>query len=191
MRDEVRSRQSRSLEEEFFLKQEAELIQKLRDKAKGEQRREALSEASGITDDEVLDALIAMDIRGETLAALALVPLVVVAWADGKVQDQERKAILQAAAETGLTIKSEPYALLEGWLDQQPGPALLDVWKDYAASLAAQLSDSARRALTRDILGRAERVAEAAGGFLGLGNKVSREERDVLNELKQAFATDG
>jgi hypothetical protein len=33
---------------------------------------------------------------------------------------------------------------------------------------------------------RARKVAEAAGGFLGIGS-VSAEEKAVLNELEQAF----
>jgi hypothetical protein len=41
--------------------------------------------------------------------------------------------------------------------------------------------------LKQDLLGRARGVAEAAGGFLGLGKRISSAEQAVLTELEQAF----
>jgi hypothetical protein len=46
----------------------------------------------------------------------------------------------------------------------------------------------AKQALKQDLLGRARVVAEAAGGFLGLGTRISSAEQAVLTELEQAFA---
>jgi hypothetical protein len=39
-----------------------------------------------------------------------------------------------------------------------------------------------------ELLDRARTVAEAAGGFLGFGEKISAAERSVLDDLRQAFA---
>ena len=41
--------------------------------------------------------------------------------------------------------------------------------------------------LKSDLLGRARTVAEAAGGILGLGSKVSKSEQAMLEELAHAF----
>ena len=49
------------------------------------------------------------------------------------------------------------------------------------------LRESARGALKEDLLGRARAVAEAAGGLLGFGNKVSKSEQAVLDDLEEAF----
>jgi len=38
------------------------------------------------------------------------------------------------------------------------------------------------------IVNKARGVAEAAGGFLGLGDKISSEERAVLEDLESVFA---
>jgi uncharacterized membrane protein YebE (DUF533 family) len=65
-------------------------------------RKEALAAASGITDDAVLDRLAAFNLGADTLAALSVAPLVVVAWADGGIDDKERSAVLAGAAEAGL-----------------------------------------------------------------------------------------
>ena len=37
-------------------------------------------------------------------------------------------------------------------------------------------------------LERARAIAEAAGGFLGLGSKISAEEREVLADMDQVLA---
>jgi hypothetical protein len=49
------------------------------------------------------------------------------------------------------------------------------------------LDPQARQRLRDEVMGRARAVAEAAGGFLGLGRKVSAAEEAVLRELAQAF----
>ncbi|MEM7228832.1 MAG: hypothetical protein AAF432_08460 [Planctomycetota bacterium] len=177
-----------ALETAFFRQQDAKLRERLRKKAEDASMRAALSAASGVKDDAVLDELIAMNIGAESLAALALIPLVAVAWADGKMEDAERNAILKSASEFGIDGDHESYELLDGWLATEPGPELLAAWKDYIASISTSMNPDARNAFQRDLLGRARSVAEAAGGFLGLGNKVSDVESKVLNELESAFA---
>jgi hypothetical protein len=53
--------------------------------------------------------------------------------------------------------------------------------------LCAALKPGEKRALRDELLGRARQVAEATGGFLGLGNKISPEEQVVLDELAKVF----
>jgi len=175
------------LEETFFSQRDRELMQTLRERIASQERLKALAEVSGITDDELLAQLDQLDVSAETVAALSLVPLVAVAWADGTIDLKERKAVLAAAVQKGLEPGHPGYLLLEGWLDQQPERRLLDVWKGYVASLAPTLSGPAKHALQADLLGRARAVAEAAGGLLGFGTKISKAEQSVLNELEQAF----
>ena len=46
----------------------------------------------------------------------------------------------------------------------------------------------ALHALRDEVLGRARAVAQATGGFLGMGSKISVEEEVVLGQLAKAFA---
>jgi len=177
----------RELEEKFFSERDQELLQALREKAASKERKKALAEASGIADEDLLDQLDQLDVRGETLAALSLVPLIAVAWADGSVDAKERGAVLAAAEQKGMKKGHPGYQLLERWLVQKPDPGLLAVWKGYVTTLAQTFSEEAKNALKADLLGRARAVAEATGGLLGLGNRVSESEQAVLNELEQAF----
>jgi hypothetical protein len=177
----------KALEEQFFAKQNRELLEKLRSQDEAEKRREALAEASGIRSDTLLDHLIAQNITAETFAALSLIPLVAVAWADGAIQGNEREAILKAAAESGMSSQDSSYQLLEGWLAEAPGPDVLDAWKEYIQAFASTSDSQVSAVLKDEILGRARAVAESAGGILGIG-KVSLVEEAVLQELEGAFA---
>ncbi|ETX02334.1 MAG: hypothetical protein ETSY1_03940 [Candidatus Entotheonella factor] len=177
----------KSLEEAFFAKQQADLLQKLQEEQSAQTRRESLRAASGITDEAVLDQLAALDIQSETVAAVALVPLVAVAWADKSLDDKERTAILSGAQQSGLDAGHPSYQLLEGWLTDPPEPLLVETWKRYIGALLPTLSPDAGQSLKQDVLGRARAVAEASGGFLGLGSKISRAEQEVLDDLEQAF----
>ncbi len=130
--------------------------------------------------------LTALGVRGDTLAALTLIPLVEVAWADGLMEPSERDAVLRGAEECGIEPASPSAALLRVWLDERPGPDLFDVWRRLIGVICASISYEARMRLERAIVGRARDVAESAGGVLGFG-AVSGEEDQVLDALGAAF----
>lgn len=177
------------LEEEFFRKQNAEVIARLRAAQERAQTREAMAATSGITDAAVLDRLIDQGLNPASVAAVALVPLVAVAWADRKLEEKERRAVLDEAASLGLTADMAGYELLDGWLRQAPPPSLLATWAEYARALASNMEAGDRREFRDTLLARAKAVATAAGGgFAGLGAKVSDAEQAVLRSVEEALA---
>ena len=188
MSEDLLGDRRKALEEAFFAKHNAQLRQRLQEAETARVQKDTLRTVSGITDEAVLDQLIALGIHSETVAALALIPLIEVAWADGTIEAKERQAILSAAQAAGLSEGSASYQLLEGWLTNRPASTLLAAWKDYVAALTATLDAAAKMTLKQDLLGRARAVAEAAGGFLGLGEKISNAERAKLTELERAFS---
>lgn len=141
----------------------------------------------GIEDAAVLGKLIELELTAETVAAISLTPLVEVAWADGKVDAREREAVLQSARDFGLARHDVSYLLLEGRLGERPDAELLETWKSYVRLLARILDAPTIAALREEILGRARKVAEASGGLLGLGSKISASERAKLDDLERAF----
>lgn len=187
-RDEFLGDRKRALEEQFFRQRERRLLEKARREADAKARRRSLSAASGISDETVLERLDALGLEADTVCALSLVPLVGVAWADGHLDAREEEAVLAAAAQCGLEPQSPGHELLRSWLDEAPGERLMATWKAYVKALAESLGSEELSALRSDLLGRARRVAEAAGGFLGLGKKVSAAEEKVLAELEEAFS---
>lgn len=188
MSEEFLGNRRKTLEEAFFANHNKTLLHRLKQTASVQQKKAALAAASGISDDNALEKLVALDIDSDTLAALSLVPILKVAWADGAIDDKERKAALSAAAEIGLSNGSVSHALFERWIAQPPSAELFRAWREYIGALLATMDEDARRALRQDILDRARNMAEATGGFLGIGRKVSPQEEAALKELAAAFA---
>jgi hypothetical protein len=179
----------RSLEEEFFARQNQELIQKLSAEKSRAETKTQLSEYTGIKDDSVLESLLKQNMRPSTLVALSFVPLVLTAWADGAIEAAERKAILKAMAEQGIDSNHPAYELLAAWLEEAPAPQLFDTWKTYVKGLGQSMEPAAFQNLKTQIMQRTRAVAEAAGGYLGLGSKVSAQEKEQLARLEGAFHT--
>jgi hypothetical protein len=150
-------------------------------------KRDALAQAAGVADAAVLDKLLALGIDADTLLAMRLVPVVVVAWADGALDTKERQAITASLEGVGMAADSPATQMITNWLQSPPPPALLDAWQAYTASLCAQLSTTERESLRTSVLGQARAVAEAAGGFLGFGSKMSQAEETMLQTLARAF----
>ena len=177
----------RALENQFYEKENREKLAAMKAKLDAQKSKEELRKASGMTDDAVLDRLAALGMRANTIAALSLVPLIQVAWADGAIQDNERTAILQGAHGKGLEQGSDGYELLQSWLKKRPDTGLIEAWEAYIKALASQLNDEQNKLLKNQIVGFAKMVAASAGGFLGIG-KVSASEEKALLRIESAFA---
>src|SRR4051812_49218419 len=158
----------------------------MKGKLDAQRSKDELRKASGMTGDAVLEKLVPLGLRANTIAALSLVPLIQVAWADGTIQDNERTAILQGAHGKGLEKGTAGYDLLQTWVEKKPRDDLFLAWEAYIKSLTAQLNDEQNRLLKNQIVGFAKMVAGAAGGFLGIG-RVSASEEKVLARIESAF----
>jgi hypothetical protein len=187
MSDEFLGDRKKALEEQFFAKENERLKEKIRAQLQQHALRQALAQASGIEDDAVLDTLISAGVKPETWAAIELIPMIEVAWADGTLEKKERAAILAAAAECKVLPGTPPYELLESFLARRPDAKLLKAWGEYVVIVLGRLDAGGRNELREKILGRAKRIASVAGGMLGLGNKISPDEQRVLDELARAF----
>jgi hypothetical protein len=177
---------ARALEESFFLEQDRVLIEKLRAMKKMAETKEALAAASGITSDAVLTKLVELDVKPEIVAALAAVPLVEVAWADGRIDAEERAEVLSHADARGIRAGGTERELLEAWLTHRPEPKLLEAWRTYVRGLCEQLGSEERAQLKEQLLRATRATAQASGGFLGMG-KISAAEQRVLDTLAGSF----
>lgn len=175
-----------SVEDLFFFQKDQRLVEAREELRRLQETKEDLARISGITSEAVLDKLIALKIRPETLATLFAIPLIEVAWADGEMDEKERQELFRFAEKAGLREKTVSPTLMAVWLKKRPDPALLEAWEHYIQALGKQLSESERQALKEEVLTDARAVAQAAGGILGFG-KLSAEERRVLERLEAAF----
>ena len=181
-------RRRQSLEEEFFKKHNRKLADKLKETLERKQTREELEQLTGIHDPAVLDTLMELNVDHSTFAAFGLYPLVEIAWADGKVDDKERAAFITVAAEFGITPGTFAHTILEEFLLHTPREDARKAWYAWADSLNRRLDATERRKVREGLVKRARAVAEASGGFLGLGNKISANEKRVLDAIEKAFS---
>lgn len=180
------SDRERSLEAAFFHKVDAQLLEDLRTRLARNQDLERLAADTGIHDQEMLQELIDLGFTPRNLLALWLVPLTQVAWADGRVEEAERQAVLLALSEHGYSCDSPAWRLLESWLDHKPSEEVLTAWRDYAQAAVKSAGEKQLIPLRNELLKRAREVAEAAGGVFGI-HPVSSAEEIVLNEMEKAL----
>jgi hypothetical protein len=177
----------RALEDSFFQKQNDALTQKLKDAAAKVASHDQLKQLTGITDESVLGALAELKMGGAATMVMAMFPMIDVAWADGTLDETERKLILEFAAKNGVTAGSEANAFLTSWLSEKPESKWAQLWFDYTKALCANMKPDDKIMLKTTVIGRARQVAEASGGFLGVAFKISAAENKVLERLVQAF----
>lgn len=175
------------MESLFYKRQDQELLQRIRDERASKDLQCQLIAASGLDDKETIDALIEVGVTADTLTAVAMIPLVAVAWADRQMEGSEREAILQAADDSGIDKGSSSYDLLNAWLTSRPDSDLLNAWIAYVGSVKEHTDASHVNQLKSVVMGKAQEIAAAAGGILGFGNKISDAEQKVLAELSSAF----
>jgi hypothetical protein len=179
-----------ALHDAFFQDRDQELLDFLQSESDfvEDSERAKLQTTSGVDDPHVLDALLQVGITSASMTAFMLLPLVRLAWADSKIQNGEFESILKAATEAGIDYGTPAYRLLNRWLEERPSEKMLEAWWTYAHALARELDNTSLDAFRQATLGRARRVAEASGGLLGLGEKISENERLVLQDLANALA---
>ena len=186
MNDPIHDR-GHQLEDLFFKKRDSELLARIKDAQESAQDRHDLSAVSGIDDEQVIGALVESGVTADSMTSISLIPLVMVAWSDHRMEEAERFAILKAAEQSGIEKETASYHLLDHWLQTEPSHDLLDAWKGYIEALKGKTDDVVMSQLKSSIMDRAEHVAKMSGGFLGIGQTISPSEQKVLEELAATF----
>lgn len=178
----------RALEDQFFHRVDEKLLVSLRASLALEAQRQRLVEATRFDDETLLNELVRLGISAQALSAVSLVPLVL-AWADGKVDDKERLSILRAAQEQGIAEEGHAAKILEDWMENEPGPQLASMWRHFVRASARRLSDESKNAMRSAVLRQTEAVARLSGGHLGLGSVSPEEKRSPAdsNECARQF----
>src|SRR5262245_39728997 len=118
----------RAFEAGFFSRKEAELIDKLKLVFHKRIDKQSIRETTGVVDEALLDRLVELNLDGELMAAFNLLPLIEIAWADGAVNERERRAVLSAAEEHGIRSGSKAYTMLETRLREGPSTDARKIW---------------------------------------------------------------
>ena len=186
---DVLGKRAKAMENKFFYEADQKLLENHKKLKLMKDNLATLRKVSGIQDEGVLGKLVELRVRPETLASLAVIPLVEMAWADGTIDRRERKALLSAAAVIGMKKQDIDYQLLERWMTIPPEPVLFETWVHYVRALSSQLEEPEKDRLRDELLRHARLIADASGGILGLGvgSRISRKEMTTLARLEKAF----
>lgn len=177
-------------EEKYFRTLDADLRRRLRDQmadaATDLEKRRQVASAAGTDDLSVAERVAALGFTGDSARVFDLMPLVHVAWADGTITKRERSAIFRVLEERGIPPESEASAIIASLLDERPTDAFmresLSVLRDLVGGEESK---------SRSIVDLCVEVAAASGGFLGLGDRVSDEERSVISEVAKLLGEGG
>ena len=180
---DVFAQRKMGLEEEYFRKKEQELLEQIRRRTALQVEREGLAEAAGIADEEILATLREMGYTRETVGLLHLVPLVQVAWASGSVTPRERELVLRLSEWRGVRKDSPAWEQLNSWLDERPSDDFfLKTLRVIRCLLDFQTVKDQVTGRT-DLISFCIRIANASGGFLGVGSKISEGEQAALDQI--------
>jgi len=176
----------RDHEEDYFRKQDRELIERMRKAAAADEAQRPLGERSGIQDPELLRDIAALGFTAETVSLLPLVPILQVAWADADVSAAERKLILEIARIRGIAEGSPADRQLDAWLSARPAPAVFSGAGRLVGAMLAAGGGTAQNLSADDLVKYCESIAAASGGILGLA-KVSADERAAIEQIQTAL----
>lgn len=185
--DNAMAKRGKALEEEYFHRKEKELREKLRQRKTAEAQLQELAEATGNPNEEILKTLQELGYTRDTVALFHYVPLIHVAWADGKVSSQERALILEAARLHGVTEGSAADKQLIDWIDNRPSEEFFERTLRIVGNLLETAPRGDGRVDSQGLLDECRRLAAASGGILGFGSKISSEEQALLERIAAAL----
>lgn len=181
----------RALEDAFFKKESERLLAAMRERESREAQFDRLSVVLGVRDPEIINPLLELGLKEESVTALVMAPLVAVAWADRNLDNEERHILLQAKSDFGIDPDSEAGKLLRVWLDHRPHENLIDAWSAYVGELRKALGATEFARLREDIVSWSWRVAGALEKSFLRGSGPTDVEREVLQKIEKAFGDEG
>ena len=167
-------------EEEYFHKKNQALIAQLRQKLEQENNAQAIADKTGIHDPHLMAWLTQLGFTPDTVPVLHLVPLLMVAWADGTIQDGERALLERAAADAGVVAGTPAFAKLTDLLTNRPDSNFYDAALTYMRVLLAAMPEAEAAQARGDLKSLAGQIAKTSGGLFGWFSKVNDDEQNAL-----------
>jgi len=169
-------------EERYFkeleMERRAQLRKKLDKAAAKLQDKRKIADTVDTDDLDIVRRIRALGFDGDSARVFDLLPLVHVAWADGSIQRGERAAIFRVLESRNIGPGGSAFTLFESLLEERPSDAYME---ESLALLRALVRDRGERG--RNIVDLCVTVAEASGGFLGFGDKIASEERELIQAI--------
>jgi uncharacterized tellurite resistance protein B-like protein len=144
--------------------------------------RKALADTLGTEELTLLDRVEQLGFTGDSARVLDLLPLVHVAWADGKVDQRERATVMAVVDLRGIPKDSDASLLLESLLEERPSESFMAESLELVRALAAKQGNDGTK-----LVELCADVAESSGGLFGFGERVDERERELIARIAGAF----
>lgn len=174
-------------EEEFFKREDAAKLAKMRrdrqlEAVRGTERS-LISEALD-TDEGLAQEVMSLGFDASTARVLPLIPLIQVAWADGKISRAEDRTIWEKALAFGVDKDSPAGEFLQLLLQERPSGIF---FQRVNLIIGEIVEDDPGSDIASNVVGWSKAVAEASGGFFGLTSPIDVKEQRVLDDLADLF----
>ena len=119
---------------------------------------------------------------------LKLMPLVKVAWADGRITKRERQLIFESLVELGIDPSDTNLKVMANWLKLSPQDAFFRESIEKLTENMLAMNRETRMDEKYSLLSRCTLIAEASGGnkrFHGGGANICDEEKHAVMEIAQ------
>ncbi|HEX4340383.1 MAG TPA: TerB family tellurite resistance protein [Polyangiaceae bacterium] len=144
--------------------------------------RKAIADTLGTAELTLLDRVEQLGFTGDSARVLDLLPLVHVAWADGKVDRAERATVMAVVELRGIPKDSDASLLVESLLEERPSESFMAESLAVVRELAAKQGNDGTK-----LVELCADVAEASGGLFGFGARVNDKERELIRKIADAF----
>jgi hypothetical protein len=185
----IGSEGGRSREEEYFRKKDRELIERMRQAAAADARRQEaaktqdeLARKSGLDDPALVHELQELGFTPETVSLLPLVPVLQMAWAEGGISHAERDLLHRLARSRGIPQGSDADRQLEAWMAERPDDSVFARAARLIRAMLDSRSPETADLSADDLVDYCEQIAAASGGIFGIG-RISAEERQLLSSI--------
>jgi len=138
-----------------------------------------------MNDVDLIAALARLGIDKENYRIITLLPLIQVAWADGRVQRAEKDIILRKAVQ--YQIPDSGRKILDQLLQSKPPPEYFEQARAALLALVNRQGSGMEVDTQVTIIEMCENVARSAGGLFGVFDTVDERERVVIREVAEAM----
>lgn len=173
------------LEDAFYPASERSLVEVLRTMRILEAETRMIGEVTGIHEPDLLQAFEKANVQVAAALAFICVPLAEAAWANGSVSPDERAEVL-ACLEDACLGSVFGHKVLAYWLENMPGPKLLDAWPLVLNEFKKIMAPEALVLLRDEVLWKVKSILKSDGGFLWFF-RISGPERNYLHRCKARF----
>lgn len=155
-----------------------------------EQAVDAVASSIGVYDEQLCQEMLDLGYDSDTAPFIGFIPMIHVAWADGVVDEKERKMLNKMATARGVEEGTKVYTFFQRLINEQPSADFFQRSMSVVGRIIRRFPEDVQTDSLKDLSDFCVAVAEASGGVMGFGNKVSDEERTLLREIAGELQSD-